>query len=184
MNLQKIITNKFALLIIIILFILGLILWEHVNGGVVTHYLLADENLPGISNWWGLITIPLLSLLCLSLIQKRIKKATSNIDIPLNKIMYRFLGAVVLGLLISMLWEFRMEELLPFLMFLPAIIALFIPLHYPECVLGFVLASVYTFGGVLPIGFVIFLLITAFIAHKLIRGGILFIFSKLKKSAS
>lgn len=53
------------------------VLWEYSNGGVVTHHLLARPDLPGISNWWGLLTIPLLTWLTLTLIQRRHKSRKS-----------------------------------------------------------------------------------------------------------
>lgn len=48
-----------------------LILWESLNGGIVTHYPLADVNNPSISNWWGLLTFPLLTWGALIIAEKR-----------------------------------------------------------------------------------------------------------------
>jgi hypothetical protein len=47
-----------------------LIFWEYLNGGVVTHYPLADADNPGISNWWGLLTFPLLTWAALIIAEK------------------------------------------------------------------------------------------------------------------
>ena len=48
-----------------------LIFWEYLNGGVVTHYPLADADNPGTSNWWGLLTFPLLTWAALIIAEKR-----------------------------------------------------------------------------------------------------------------
>ena len=47
-----------------------LIFWEYLNGGVVTHYPLADADNPGTSNWWGLLTFPLLTWAALIIAEK------------------------------------------------------------------------------------------------------------------
>lgn len=35
--------------------------WQHLDGGVPAHHLLADPSLPSLSNWWGLLALPLLA---------------------------------------------------------------------------------------------------------------------------
>ncbi len=35
--------------------------WQHLDGGVPAHHLLADPALPALSNWWGLLTLPALA---------------------------------------------------------------------------------------------------------------------------
>ncbi|MBT8306335.1 MAG: hypothetical protein KJN85_05315 [Maribacter sp.] len=181
MKLRSILTNKIrtttGALILAALFIL----WEYLNGGVHTHYLLARKDLPGISNWWGLLTIPALTWLVLTLIQRRQsneKRLQPNPENDETDILKRFLGSLAFGILLSILWEFRVEDLLQYLIFLPVIIALFRPVHLPECLLGFVLGMLFTFGGILPILVGTVLLVFSWIANKLIRKGILFIASK------
>lgn len=123
------------------------ILLEHLNGGIITHHLLAREDLPGISNWWGLLTIPLLTWICLFFIHKRKNKNPENENKNLN----RFLSALVFGVVASILWELDQAETLSFYILLPLPIALFKPLYLPEYLLGFVIGMLFTFGGMLPI---------------------------------
>jgi len=181
MKLKSILNNKIrtstGALILVGLFLL----WEYFHGGVNTHYLLARKDLPGISNWWGLLTIPVLSWIVHSLIQRRQsnkKQSQPNHDNEESTILKRFLASLAFGILLSLLWEFRLEGLLQYLIFLPVVIALFRPVHFPECLLGFVLGMLYTFGGILPILVGTVLVVLSWIANKLIREGILFIASK------
>ncbi len=148
------------------------LLIEHFNGGVVTHHLLAREDLPGISNWWGLLTIPLLSWIVASLINhRRYIEAKSNQKTEINedKDLKSFLAAFLFGIIISMLWEFNLENILQYFILSPLLIAFFKPVHRPEFLLGFVLGLIYTFGGILPliIGFV--LLLISYLINKLIQ---------------
>ena len=34
---------------------------EHLRGGVLSHHLLANPDLPAVFNWWGLPLVPLLA---------------------------------------------------------------------------------------------------------------------------
>jgi hypothetical protein len=38
-------------------------MWQMTHGGVETHHLLAQRNMPGFSNWWGLAIVPLIAAL-------------------------------------------------------------------------------------------------------------------------
>jgi hypothetical protein len=53
--------KKLTLIIVSVIPALALILWEYFNGGVATHYPGADSSNLGLSNWWGLLTIPTLT---------------------------------------------------------------------------------------------------------------------------
>lgn len=63
--------KKLTLIIVSVIPALALILWEYFNGGVATHYPGADSSNLGLSNWWGLLTIPTLTWAALSLIKRR-----------------------------------------------------------------------------------------------------------------
>lgn len=55
---------------IITFLILGILLLEQFSGGVVSHHLFENKDLPKISNWWGILTKPVVSWLTLFFIQK------------------------------------------------------------------------------------------------------------------
>ncbi|MFD2561545.1 hypothetical protein [Aquimarina rubra] len=177
---QKILQNKF-LFIIPVTVLVGLhILWEYFNGGVTTHYLLAREDLPGISNWWGLLTIPLLSWILISLSKWLHNKNQTTYSI--SKITNGFIGGLVFGILISLLWEFRLENILSYAILLPIPIALFLRVHLPGNLLGFIIGLTYTFGGILPIGIGTVLIIGSFLIWTIFRKGLPFIFQKINQS--
>ncbi len=169
---KSILTNKVlvagAALILTTIFIL----WEHFNGGVITHHLLAREDMPGISNLWGLLTIPLLSWLTVSLIQRRRdKKIKSGLDMGdfETNVLKHFLAALVFGIIASLLWEFNQEHILQYYILLPILIAFFRPVNFPECFLGFVIGMLFTFGGILPMIIGTVLLVLCFLVNILIR---------------
>lgn len=62
---------------IITIAIWSLLIWEHYHGGVPSHHILAREDLPEFSNWWGGLLLPLLSFFLLYRIKKRL---TENFD--------------------------------------------------------------------------------------------------------
>ncbi|MEL7247104.1 MAG: hypothetical protein AAFO03_01755 [Bacteroidota bacterium] len=181
MTIQNLLDRKLFVVLGVALLVGLHILWEYTHGGVTVHYPLADETMPPISNWWGLLTVPLLTLLVLTLIQRRIKHRE---DAPENssKVIFRnFLGALLFGAIAGTLWEVGAAEILQFFILLPLFLSLFIPVHRVEHWLGFVLGMTYTFGGVLPITIGLVLLLMSFVIHRGIRGGALWLWAKLSR---
>ena len=154
--------------------------WDYFHDGVPTHRILQSEDLPGISNWWGGIVLPLFTWLLLYLIQKRMNiNNNSNINSNSIHFTYRFLGGLLFGILLSFFFSIGSE--IPGYMMIGIIpLSFFIPLYRPEYILGFVLGMTYTFGAILPIVVGIILTILFIISYKLIRSGILYIVSKIK----
>jgi hypothetical protein len=166
--------KKLTLIIVSVIPALALILWEYFNGGVATHYPGADSSNLGLSNWWGLFTIPTLTWAALSLIERRSatkdEKRNTNSPIALQKAY--LIGGLVFGLVAAMLWELGQQEYLPYVMLSPWILSLFLKIYLPETTLGFVLAMMYTFGAVLPIVFSIVIQTIGFLIYLVFyRGG-------------
>ena len=90
---------------IVTILIWGHLAWDYFHAGVPTHHILHREDLPGISNWWGGIILPLITWLLLYLIKNRIN-VTNKSTINSNSIhyKYRFLGALLFGILLSFLF--------------------------------------------------------------------------------
>lgn len=151
---------------------LGLILIEYFSGGVVTHYPLADDSLPGITNWWGMITIPLLAWITMTVIEKRKGQTDAITKNPF------WLGGLIFGFSVGLLLEFRLEQILQFYIILPWVFALFLKIYRIETLLGFALGMLYTFGGVLPIAIGSILQLVGFILFWVIHYGTTWIFSK------
>ena len=158
------------------------LLWEHTHGGVVSHYVLHRKDMPAISNWWGLVTIPLLAWIAFSLIRRRksklgkdeLSESGSGSGTRMDKaVVFGFTGGLVFGIVLASFWELNLDAYMPPLLLIPLVLAFFLPTYRIECLLGFVLAMGWTFGGVLPLAIGSILLIGAWIVHKGIRGGIL-----------
>jgi len=165
---------------IVTILIWGHLAWDYFHEGVPTHHILHREDLPGISNWWGGFVLPLFTWFLLYLIQYRMNKNDkSNINSNLIHFIYRFLMALLFGIVLS--FFFTIGSDIPGYMMI-AIIALsfFIPLFRPEYLLGFVLGMTYTFGAILPLGIGIILTVICFISYKFIRNGILYTVSKFR----
>jgi len=171
--------NKYLLVLIILILVITHILWDYFNGGVPVHYVLANNELPGISNWWGLLTVPILSWVLLSLIYNKIESESTSKS-HLNKVIFSFIMSLLFGVLLSAFWEFKMDFVTQYLILLPIILSVFVKVHKPECLLGFVLGMVYTFGGVLPVGFGLVILTMSFITNLILNQGTLYLISKFK----
>ncbi len=172
MKIETIIKNKMYPVLGAFLLTLAFILWEYFNGGVITHHLLASEDMPGMSNWWGLLTIPFLTWVSAIIIDKReTKRRKLHPDSKsfTKQILVRFLAALLFGLIAGMCWEFGFEGFLQYYMLSPILIAVFSPLYLSEYLVGFVIGMLYTFGGILPILLGIVLVILCFIVYKTIQ---------------
>jgi len=174
MNLSKLLDKKPLLVLGSATLVGAHLLWDHLQGGIPAHNILAREDMPAISNWWGLLTIPLLSWMLITLIQKRITKHPEQITGAFKG----FLAALVYGLIMSLLWKGGMDYIMQYLIWLPLLLAFIWPVYRAEYLLGFVLGMFVTFGGVLPIGIGVFLMLGSFLIHRGIRAGLIFIFNR------
>lgn len=127
--------------------------WEHFNGGIVSHQLLNRDDLPAISNAWGLVLLPALTWFAIGRVEKRVAlhsggKGTAP-KLPLTVII-GFLGPLVLGILLSVAFSNDYETMAASLFLGMFVLALLLPVYRAECLLGFVLGMTFTFGAVLP----------------------------------
>ena len=135
---------------IVTIFIWGHLAWDYFHEGVPTHRILHREDLPGISNWWGGIVLPLITWFLLYLIQNRMNvNNKSNINSNSIHFVYRFLGAFLFGILLSIFFIIG-SDMSGYMMIGIIPLSFFIPLYRPEYLLGFVLGATYTFGAILP----------------------------------
>jgi hypothetical protein len=120
--------------------------WQHLDGGVPAHHLLADPSLPALSNWWGLLTLPLLTWILLGRIERRrqARPTAAHGDFA------AFTGALAFGAVLSLLFTAGQSGATDTMVQALALLAVFYPIHRAACVLGFVLGMTWTFGAVLP----------------------------------
>lgn len=160
--------NKFFLLIAVLLYTIGWLLWEHFNGGVLTHHLLQQKDLPGISNWWGLIWLPALTWILLS----RIESRKSRLKAGQSKRVFHtglFLAGLILGVLLAVCFRLDIKIVLDNFPYLLLLLSLLIPIFYAEFIGGFVLAVTPSFGPILPTLFILVIAGLAFLVYRFIR---------------
>jgi len=160
----------------------SLLIWDHLHGGVPSHHIMQQEHLPAISNWWGGLLLPLLTLFLTYRIQIRLIRNNDNesnlLRFPI-KYIYRFLFAISFGIVLSVFFTLGYSNVSGYMMYGLLILALFFPIYQAECFLGFVIGMTFTIGAVLPTGVgAIFALIGA-ILYLYVRTGILFIVRKV-----
>lgn len=154
----------------------SLLVWNYYHGGVPSHSIMAREDMPSISNWWGALLLPLLSWFLLYRIQKRLDHApdekSNAFKLPAN-IVYGFVGALLFGILLSTFYTLGYDDIPGYMVNSIFIIALFVPIYRAEYLLGFVIGMTFTFGAVLPTGIgSIFALIGA-VLYLLVRSLLL-----------
>ena len=160
----------------------SLLLWNHYHGGVPSHHILQQKDLPAISNWWGGLLLPLLTLFLTYRIQKRIIRSNDNKSKPLKisqKYTYRFLLALSFGILLSVFITLGYSNLSGYMMYGLLVLALFFPIYRAEYFLGFVIGMTYTIGAVLPTGVGIILALIGVLLYLYVRTGIIFIVRKI-----
>jgi hypothetical protein len=121
--------------------------WQHFNGGVPAHHLLADPSLPSLSNWWGLLALPLLAWYLLG----RIERRRAGDPGSASRIKGAFAGSLLFGVTLGLLFSTGQEAAIEYLVQSLVVVALFYPIYRAEYVLGFVLGMSWAFGPVLPI---------------------------------
>ncbi|MGH8853395.1 MAG: hypothetical protein ACREWI_03845 [Telluria sp.] len=153
--------------------------WEYTHGGVVAHHLLANPELPSISNWWGLLVVPLLVWFLVARIQNR---AATLVQAGSRE---RFHRLVLIRFTVALLWGAALT--LAFTLGHPAVSFIFfgafaaglvVHAYRAEYVLGFALGMTFTFGAVLPVLVAAIVAGCSFAVHllagavlRLVRGG-------------
>ncbi len=163
---------------IVAILIWGHIAWDYFNGGIPTHYLLRNQDLPGIPNWLGGIVLPFFTWFLLYRIHKRIDGGEVPIASEnLRSVCVRFLLAMGIAITISILFTHGID-VTGYIMLSIFILAFIFPLYKSEYLLGWVLGSAFTFGAMIPIGFGSILALLFYIFHKISSGTINYFRSK------
>jgi hypothetical protein len=145
-------TNVALILGVITITTWSILIWDHLHGGVPAHHLLANKDLPKISNWWGAVSIPLISLVLLNRIKKIVTPINDQVNTKLlQKEIYSFVAAILFAIVISISFTTGNTQISDFLFLSLPVTALFFPIYRPAYLLGFIMGMMYTFGGVLPV---------------------------------
>jgi len=154
--------------------------WDYFHGGIPTHYLLHNPDLPGIPNWLGAIVLPFFTWFLLYRIHKRIDeseiRATSE---SLRKVILRFFAATLVSISIAVCFVGGID-VIDYIMGSVFVLAFLFPLYKSEFLLGWVLGSTFTFGAIIPIGFGSIFALLFFLIYKFMKAIGTFIRSKRK----
>lgn len=168
--------------IFITIAVLIMLIWEYYHGGVSGHHFLKSKDMPFISNWWGLILLPLVTFLSLKRIGKRINfNEEMNNQLFIKNHLLPFLLAVLFAILIVVFSSTGNSEISYFMFLALFIVALFIPIFKAEYFLGFILGLSYSFGGALPVVIAIVLATIFYLIFNYIKPIFIFIGTKINK---
>lgn len=144
--------------------------WEYTHGGVKSHHLLNRADLPAISNWWGVLALPVLGWLASHVVARR---EAAEVGSTL-KALQAFFGAFLIGIALSTAFVTAHEALTSGI-FLAALAAgLILRTYRAEYIFGFVLGMTFVFGSVLPTFVASVAAAISAIAHLVIRPVIAF----------
>lgn len=119
--------------------------WEALHGGIASHHLLQRADLPALSNAWGLLLLPALAAWAAGRLPRAAAAPRAWLPVALG-----FALPVLLGAALSLAFQLHLQVLTEALFFGLLLLALLLPAHRPECLLGYVLGMSWTFGAVLP----------------------------------
>lgn len=119
--------------------------WEALHGGIVSHHLMQSADMPGMSNAWGLLILPALAAWAAGRLPR--PGAAPRDWLP---VAFGFALPLLLGAALSQAFQMKLQALTEALFFGLLLLALLLPAHRPQSLLGFVLGMSWTFGAVIP----------------------------------
>lgn len=159
--------RRLVLTIIVTLSVWGHIAWDYFHGGIPTHYVLHDPNMPGIPNWLGGMVLPFFTWFLFYRIHQRIDgKVVPVASEGLRIVVLRFILAMLVALSISVFFTFEVG-IIDYIILALFGLAFIFPLFKSEYLLGWVLGSTFTFGAIIPIAFGSMLALIFFILFQL-----------------
>ncbi len=184
MNKPSFKTIQIAATILVSIFIGMLLIWEKFHGGVVTHHILQRSDLPGISNWWGIVLLPFLCWFSFYRIQKRFLLIDQTANTPtvfIGNSIVGFLGALVFGIVLAVAFSYGYTNFMNYQVDCLLLLLFFVPMYRSEYLLGFVLGMTVALGAILPTAFALIISLLSSISYLYIRPLILRIFRTKEK---
>ncbi|MEH6434161.1 hypothetical protein [Massilia sp. DD77] len=133
---------------------------QYLTDGVPVHYLFGEEELPALSNWWGLFLLPAVTWLALGQVRPGYDGAALLKD---------FIGGLLFGGALALFYEHGRPDLSDFLGEGLVFLMLSYPIYRAGCVLGFVFGAAYAFGPVVPVLAACLLAPAAYLGHHGLR---------------
>ena len=140
---------------------------EMLTGGVRVHYPLMRDDLPALSNWWGLILLPSMAWVFYSAMPK---DDSSAAWFGLNRtVLYRLGGAFLYGGAMGAAFELGLGEMPAYMMLALLVMGIAYPLYRAEIVLGLIMGMTYSFGSIIPTVAVGVVALSSLLLHTLAR---------------
>jgi len=153
--------------LVVIAFVILHLSMEMISGGVQTHYPFQRADLPPLSNWWGLLILPAIAWFTYSFMEKDI---SDNGVLGLKKIViYRLVCAFIFGATLSAAFELGLGEMPLYLLLCAMFAGIFYPIYRFECILGFIMGMLVTFGPVIPTVAGSIVAIISFVSFNVVR---------------
>jgi len=147
--------------------------WEYTHGGVPAHHLLNNPELPAISNWWGLLVVPLLVWFLVGRVQRRgaTLVQTGSRERFRAVAQARFGAALLWGAALATAFTLG-HPAVNWIFFGAFAAGLVVHAWRAEYVLGFALGMTFAFGAVLPVLVASVIAACSFAVH-LVAGSVL-----------
>ncbi len=160
----------------------SLLTWNYTHGGIPRHHILADKDLPEISNAWGGLLLPLLAWFLTWRIQKRVfHPVESGTEVNVKPVLYSFAVSLLYATTMAVSFSFGYNEVINNMMLGIFVIALFFPVYRSECLLGFVLGMTVTLGAVLPTGVGTIICVITSVLYLGVRRGALYVVGRVRQ---
>lgn len=124
------------------------LVYEHLSGGVASHHLLNRADLPAISNWLGLVILPVLGWV-LGVRVRNLNEQSGWLGVPV-RIWAGFVGSLLYGAGLAASFQLGASTITSSMFIGLFVFAALLPIYRVEYILGFVVGMTFTFGGVLP----------------------------------
>ncbi|MDP5138164.1 hypothetical protein ORJ04_19640 [Rheinheimera baltica] len=163
---------KYCVIAATILFVAAHLLWEHLNGGILSHHLMHHSDYPSISNWWGLLILPFLAWLSTLRIEKRVTLQPSDAPVRakiLRGALFGFFGMLVLSLVQSLSFSVGYESVAIYLSLGLVLVGLFLPIYRAECIFGYVFGSIVFTGAIIPLIGILLIAGISWLSHVCIK---------------
>ncbi len=128
--------------------------FEYFNGGVKTHHFLARADLPGFSNWFALLVLPLLGVVLAFRAKSAKDGQASSLFSPTLAV--GTVGSLAYGAALAASFHLGLEQVSLVLFLGLFFCSIAFPVYRAEYIFGFVVGMTVAFGSVIPLAFALF----------------------------
>jgi len=144
--------------------------FEHFTGGVKGHHALNRPDLPVVSNWLGLLTLPLLGFALWLRIRSQVSQEYWA-GFP-RSVLAALVGGSLYGIVLSVAFELNATAVMNAAAVGFLVLALAFPVYRAEYITGFVVGMTFTFGGVLPLLVALVVAAISFAGRYIVRSAV------------